>query len=111
MTPFLLTQSSSITARPPFALPTNFVYLESVTTEDKSRLDRAVWIDPERMSGTPCFRGTRVPVQSLIDLLETGETIDQFLELYPPISLDQVLEVLDFANRRLLECASSLMNA
>jgi uncharacterized protein (DUF433 family) len=59
------------------------------------------------MSGTPCFRGTRVPVQSLIDLLEGGETIDQFIKLYPPITREQVLTVLDFANRQLLECASS----
>jgi len=63
------------------------------------------------MSGTPCFRGTRVPVQSLIDLIEGGETIDEFLELYPSITRDQVLAVLDFANSQLLECASSLTSA
>ncbi|MBI3208114.1 MAG: DUF433 domain-containing protein [Candidatus Solibacter usitatus] len=63
------------------------------------------------MSGTPCFRGTRVPVQSLIDLLEGGETIDEFLKLYPAITRQQVLTVLDFANSQLLECASSLTNA
>jgi len=62
------------------------------------------------MSGTPCFRGTRVPVQSLIDFLEGGETIDQFLGLYPPITRQQVLAVLDLANTQILECASSLMN-
>jgi uncharacterized protein (DUF433 family) len=45
-----------------------------------------VWVNPQRMSGTPCFRGTRVPVQSLIDFLEGGETIDQFLNLYPSIT-------------------------
>ena len=63
------------------------------------------------MSGTPCFRNTRVPVQSLIDLLEGGETIGDFLELYPAITLRQVLTVLDFANSQILECASSLTNA
>jgi len=52
-----------------------------VTTDQKRRLDEAIWVNPERMSGTPCFRGTRVPVQSLIDLLEDGETIDGFLKL------------------------------
>src|SRR6202035_1906185 len=66
-------------------------YFEIVTAEQKSRLDEAVWVNPQRMSGTPCFRGTRVPVQSLIDLLEGGETIDQFLELYPSITRQQVL--------------------
>jgi len=79
-----------------------------VTADQKSRLDEAIWVSPQRMTGTPCFRGTRVPVQSLIDLLEGGETIDDFLKLYPSISRQQVLAVLDFANSQLLECASSL---
>lgn len=82
-----------------------------MTAEQKSRLDEAVWVNPQRMSGTPCFRGTRVPVQSLIDFLEGGETIDQFLKLYPSITRQQVLSVLDFANSQLLECASSLTSA
>ncbi len=86
-------------------------YLESVTAEQKGRLDEAIWVDPQRMSGAPCFRGTRVPVQSLIDFLEGGETIDEFLKLYPSVTRQQVLTVLDFANHQLLECASSLMNA
>jgi uncharacterized protein (DUF433 family) len=82
-----------------------------VTVEQKNRLDEAVWVIAQRMSGTPYFRGTRVPVQSLIDFLEGGETIDRFLELYPSISRQQVLSVLDFANSQLLECASSLTSA
>lgn len=82
-----------------------------MTVEQKSRLDEAVWVSPQRMSGTPCFRGARVPVQSLIDLLEGGETIDTFLKLYPLITREQVLAVLDFANSQLLECASSLTSA
>jgi len=79
--------------------------------EQKRRLDDAVWVSPRRMSGTPCFRGTRVPIQSLIDFLEGGETIDAFLNLYPLITREQVLAVLDFANGQLLECASSLTSA
>jgi uncharacterized protein (DUF433 family) len=55
--------------------------------------------------------GTRVPVQSLIDFLEGGENIDQFLKLYPDITREQVLAVLDFANRQIVECASALMSA
>ena len=65
-----------------------------MTADQKSRLDEAVWVNPQRMSGTPCFRGTRVPVQSLIDFLEGGETLDQFLALYPSITRQQVLAVL-----------------
>jgi uncharacterized protein (DUF433 family) len=83
-------------------------YFRVVTTDQKLRLDEAVWVSPRRMSGAPCFRGSRVPVQSLIDFLEGGETIDEFIRLYPPISREQVLAVLDFANSQLLECASSL---
>ena len=42
-------------------------------------------IDSETMSGTPVFTGTRVPVQSLFDYIETGETIDEFLENFPSV--------------------------
>ena len=82
-----------------------------MTAEQKNRLGQAIWVSPQRVSGLPCFRGTRVPVQSLIDLLEGGETIDEFLELYPSITRRQVLTVLDFANSQILECASSLTSA
>lgn len=82
-----------------------------MTADQKARLDEAVWVNPQRMSGTPCFRGTRVPVQSLIDFLEGGETIDQFLVLYPAITRQQVVAVLDFANYQILECASLLTSA
>jgi len=78
--------------------------------EQKTALDRAVWVDLARMSGAPCFRNTRVPVQSLIDFLEGGETIDEFLALYPAVSREQVMTVLDVANDQLMECASSLMS-
>jgi uncharacterized protein (DUF433 family) len=68
-----------------------------VTAEQRATLNEAIWVDPGRMSGAPCFRGTRVPVQSLIDFLEGAETIDQFLELYPSVTRKQVLAVLDLA--------------
>jgi Protein of unknown function (DUF433) len=50
-----------------------------MTAEQKSALAGVVTIDKEVMHGTPCFARTRVPVQTLIDFLETGETIDDFL--------------------------------
>jgi uncharacterized protein (DUF433 family) len=81
-----------------------------MTPSQRAKLETAIWIDPQRMSGAPCFRNTRVPLQSLIDFLEGGETVDEFLLLYPAVSRDQILTVLDFANRQLIECASSLMN-
>jgi len=55
-------------------------------------------IDPEIMSGTPVFRGTRVPIQSLFDWLET-ETLDDFLENFPTVSREKAVEVLHFAER------------
>ena len=42
-------------------------------------LEEAVWLDPARMSGVPCFRGTRVPVQQLFDWLEEGVPLDEFV--------------------------------
>ena len=43
-------------------------------------IDRAVWVDPGRMSGTPCFRGSRLPVQQLFDWLADGVSPDDFVE-------------------------------
>jgi uncharacterized protein (DUF433 family) len=45
-----------------------------------------VKIDPEILSGTPCFVGTRVPVRALLDYIEGGDTLDEFLEQYPTVS-------------------------
>jgi len=50
-----------------------------MTAEQKRALARALTIDNQIMHGTPCFTGTRVPVQTLIDFLETGESVDNFL--------------------------------
>ena len=49
-----------------------------------------VEIDPEKLGGTPVFRGTRVPIQNLFDSLESGETLEQFLEQYPTVESEQV---------------------
>jgi uncharacterized protein (DUF433 family) len=62
--------------------------------------------DPEVMGGTPVFCGTRVPVQTLLDYLEAGETIDQFLEGFPPVSREQVIAFLEQAKDRLVETVS-----
>ena len=52
-------------------------------------------VDPEKLGGTPVFRGTRVPIQNLFDCLETGESIEQFLEQYPTVGREQVTAVLE----------------
>lgn len=63
--------------------------------------------DPEILNGTPVFRGTRVPVQTLIDHLEGGETIDDFLDGFPSVSRDQVIAFLEEARDRVLETTTS----
>jgi len=55
------------------------------------------------MGGTPVFRGTRVPVQTLLDYLEAGETIDEFLAGFPTVTRAQVVEFLETAKDRLVE--------
>ncbi|MSO19412.1 MAG: DUF433 domain-containing protein [Acidobacteria bacterium] len=56
-----------------------------------------VSIDAETMHGTPCFSGSRVPVQTLIDFLETGDSIDDFLAAYPYIPRRQVIAFLELS--------------
>jgi uncharacterized protein (DUF433 family) len=55
------------------------------------------------MGGTPVFCGTRVPVQTLLDYLEAGETIDEFLTGFPTVTRAQVIAFLEEAKDRLVE--------
>jgi uncharacterized protein (DUF433 family) len=57
---------------------------------------------PEIMGGTPVFAGTRVPVQTLFEYLEAGETIDEFLDGFPTVTRDQVVAVLQTAKVKVL---------
>jgi uncharacterized protein (DUF433 family) len=61
----------------------------------------AITRDPEVMGGTPVFRGTRVPVQTLLDYLEAGESIDDFLDGFPSVIRAQVVAFLEQATDRL----------
>jgi uncharacterized protein (DUF433 family) len=61
---------------------------------------------PDVLSGAPVFAGRRVPVQSLIDYLEGGETIDDFLEGFPTVKRAQVVEFLEKAAAQLTAKAS-----
>lgn len=63
--------------------------------------------DPEIMGGTPVFVGTRVPVQTLMDYLEAGDPLDEFLEDFPSVSRDQAVAVLELARDMLLARASA----
>jgi uncharacterized protein (DUF433 family) len=58
--------------------------------------------DPEIMHGTPVFQGTRVPVQTLFDYLEGGETLEDFLKGFPTVSRDAAVQALEEAKQLLL---------
>jgi len=60
-------------------------------------MNRLITISPEIQSGEPVFSGTRVPIKNLFDHLKGGDTIDEFLEGFPSVSREQVLELLNLA--------------
>ena len=57
---------------------------------------------PERLSGTPVFAGTRVPVRTLIDYLEGGDSLEAFLDDFPSVSREHAVAVLELAKSALL---------
>ncbi|NJL37393.1 MAG: DUF433 domain-containing protein [Leptolyngbyaceae cyanobacterium SM1_4_3] len=57
---------------------------------------------PEIMGGTPVFPGTRVPVQTLLDYLKAGESIDDFLDGFPTVTREQVIALLEEAEKQLV---------
>ena len=61
-------------------------------------------IDPEILSGTPCFSGTRVPVRALLDYFEGGDTLDEFLDQYPTVSRQLAVAFLE-------ECADAALES
>ena len=61
---------------------------------------------PERLGGTPVFGGTRVPVQTLIEYLEAGHPLDQFLDDYPSVTREHAIAVLELAKRALITPAA-----
>ena len=86
--------------RPPFG------YIEIMNAEQLAAINAVVWVDPERMSGEPCFRGTRVPVQILLDHLEGSATLDEFLDGFPSVSREQAIQFMELAKETLLACVS-----
>ncbi|HEX4807602.1 MAG TPA: DUF433 domain-containing protein [Bryobacteraceae bacterium] len=65
-------------------------------------MTQAITKDPDTMHGVPVFRGTRVPVQTLFDYLEGGDTLESFLEGFPTVSRKLALEALEEAKQLLL---------
>lgn len=71
-----------------------------MTIED---LKGVVNSDPEIMGGTPVFAGTRVPLQNLIDALEGGDSINDFLEGFPSVKRSQAIAVIEAGHLKMLE--------
>jgi uncharacterized protein (DUF433 family) len=73
-----------------------------VAMRDNQNMGQAIVRDPEIMHGTPVFRGTRVPAQTLFDYIEGGETLEDFLEGFPTVSRDLAVQALEEAKHLLL---------
>ena len=65
-----------------------------------------IWVDPARLSGSPCFRGTRVPVDSLFTNLESGLNLDEYLDCFPDVTREQAVAVLAYAQKLTLQHAA-----
>ena len=59
--------------------------------------DSVITRDPEVLGGTPVFRGTRVPFQALLDYLEGGQTLDEFLDDFPTVTRETAVHALEHA--------------
>ena len=64
--------------------------------------DRVVVADPDVMNGIPCFRGTRVPFRNLIDYLEGGHSLGEFLRQFPSVTREMAVKSLEEAKDSLL---------
>ena len=78
--------------------------MQPATDEEVMSLEEAVWVDADRVSGTPCFRGTRVPVQNLWDYVKGGHMLAEFHLDFPGVTPAQVASVLTHAEEQLLTC-------
>lgn len=81
---------------------TKQVALYSEVQERMPNTDPVVHSDPDILSGAPVFVGTRVPVQSLFDYLEGGDTLDEFLRQFPSVRRDQAIAALELARDSVL---------
>ena len=70
---------------------------------DSMNIDLLVEVDPEKMSGTPVFTGTRVPIRNLFDYLEGGDSLEVFLDDFPTVSKEQAQGVLEVSRQLLLD--------
>jgi uncharacterized protein (DUF433 family) len=64
-------------------------------------------INPNKVSGAPVFAGTRVPIKNLFDYLEGGDSLEDFLEGFPPVTREQAINVLELAEKSLIKEVSA----
>lgn len=79
-------------------------YIVGMTAEQIVAINEVVWIDANRMSGEPCFRGTRVPVQTLLDHMEGNLRLEEFLEGFPSVTREQAIRFMELSKEALLGC-------
>ena len=75
--------------------------LETTFSYHTSMKEQIITSSPDVMGGTPVFAGTRVPVQTLLDYLKAGESIDDFLEGFPTVTRKQVIAFLEEAEEQI----------
>lgn len=68
-------------------------------------VERVIVVDPQIMNGTPCFRGTRVPFKNLMDYLEGGHSLGEFLDQFPTVTREMAVQALEGAKESLLPSA------
>lgn len=73
-----------------------------------SPLSPFIWMNPGRMSGAPCFKDTRVPVQTLFDYLSAGDSLDEFLNGFPNVPREHAVAVIGLASLGLLQGLANL---
>ncbi|MGE3152868.1 MAG: DUF433 domain-containing protein [Nitrospiraceae bacterium] len=79
----------------------------NLAIDEKEFKQLPITIDPEVVSGTPVFKGTRVPVEALLTNLEAGLSLDEFLSNFPTVTRQHAIQVLEFSKATLLKLAKS----
>ncbi|HVS20407.1 MAG TPA: DUF433 domain-containing protein, partial [Pyrinomonadaceae bacterium] len=80
---------------------TKEIDIMTLVIEEEAVESLPISIDPEIMSGTPVFEGTRVPVEALLNNLAAGVSLNEFLENFPTVNREQAVAVLNFSNQTL----------
>jgi uncharacterized protein (DUF433 family) len=73
----------------------------SLSIEENEIASLPITVDPNILGGTPVFSGTRVPVDALLNNLEAGVSLDEFLQNFPTVSREQAIEVIEFSRATL----------